>query len=149
MMTSAKRNDMRLISVLMGTPSIEARANESQSLLNYGFRFYETHRLYTAGQAVGEARVWKGEEKTVPLGFQEDFYVTVPIRHFNDLKATININKRNMAPIDAGAPMGTASFDLGGTPYFEQPIFALKPVAIGGFFKRAYDHILMLVNKNE
>ncbi|NOT86390.1 MAG: D-alanyl-D-alanine carboxypeptidase [Methylococcaceae bacterium] len=146
MLASAKRNDMRLISVVMGTASANARSDESESLLNYGFRFYETHRLYTAGQALSESRVWKGDSKTVPIGFREDFYVTVPVRHFNDLKATINVDNKIMAPVAAGAAMGKVSFDLGGDPYFEAPIVALKAVPVGGFFKRIFDEGLMLVN---
>ncbi|MEQ1637065.1 MAG: D-alanyl-D-alanine carboxypeptidase family protein [Methylococcales bacterium] len=146
MMASAKRNDMRLISVIMGTASANARTNESESLLNYGFRFYETHRLYTAGQALSEPRVWKGDSSTVPVGFQEDFYVTVPVRHFNDLKATINVNKKTIAPVAANAAMGSVSFALAGEPYFEAPIVALKAVPVGGFFKRIFDEALMLVN---
>ena len=149
MLASAKRNDMRLISVVMGTTSANARANESQILLNYGFKFYETQRLYPAGQVLSESRVWKGDSKTVPLGFQEDFYVTVPIRHFNDLKATIQVDKSKVAPIIAGAPMGIVRFTLGGEPYFEQPIVALKAVGIGGFFRRVYDAVLMLVKSDE
>lgn len=149
MMTSAKRNDMRLIAVVMGTASTAARANESQALLNYGFRFYETHRLYEAGKGITEARIWKGGSKTVPLGFQEDFYVTVPVRHFNDLKATTVVDKRILAPVAVGAPLGRVSFNLGGDVYLEKPVVALKAVAAGSFFQRVYDHILMLVNKNE
>jgi D-alanyl-D-alanine carboxypeptidase (penicillin-binding protein 5/6) len=149
MMASAKRNDMRLISVVMGTASANARANESETLLNYGFRFYETHRLYAAGEVINEPRIWKGDSKTLPLGFQEDVYVTVPTHHFNDLKASITVDKRIMAPVAAGTAMGAVRFTLGGAPYFERPIVALKAVAVGGFFKRIYDAVLMLVNKNE
>jgi serine-type D-Ala-D-Ala carboxypeptidase (penicillin-binding protein 5/6) len=149
MMASAKRNDMRLISVVMGTASTNARANESETLLNYGFRFYETHRLYAAGEVINEPRIWKGDSKTLPLGFQEDVYVTVPTRHFNDLKASITVDKKIMAPVAAGTAMGSVRFTLGGAPYFEKPIVALKAVAVGGFFKRIYDEVLMLVNTNE
>lgn len=148
MIASAKRNDMRLISVVMGTKSPIARANESQSLLNYGFRFYETHRLYTAKQTLSEPKIWKGDIDKLPVGFIEDFYVTVPIRHFNDLKAEINVEPKIMAPVTEGTVLGKVVFTLGGAPYFEKPLVALKTVNTGSIFQRLYDQILMMVMRH-
>lgn len=145
MIASAIRNDMRLISVVMGTKSAVARANESQSLLNYGFRFYETHRLYTAKQAISESKVWKGDIDKLPLGFVDDFYVTVPIRRFNDLKATITVDPKIMAPVAEGTPLGKVVFTLAGQNYMEKPIVALKTVNIGSILQRLYDQVLMMV----
>lgn len=147
MIASAKRNDMRLISVVMGTASALKRASESQSLLTYGFRFYETHRLYTAQQVLNESKIWKGDSNTVGLGFPEDFYVTVPVRRFNDLKATITVDQIIMAPVAAGTPIGKVSFTLSGEPYYEVPLVTLKSVGVGSFLQRIYDEILMRVSR--
>lgn len=148
MMASAKRNDMRLISVVMGTASAIKRANESQSLLNFGFRFYESHRLYSAQQALSEPKIWKGDIDTLPIGFAEDFYVTVPVHRFNDLKAEISVEQKIMAPIEAGTVVGKVTFTLSGEPYFEAPLVALKKVGVGSFFQRIYDEILMRVKRS-
>ncbi len=148
MMASAKRNDMRLISVVMGTASAIKRANESQSLLNFGFRFYESHRLYSAQQALAEPKIWKGDSNNLPVGFTEDFYVTVPARRFNDLKAEISVEQKIMAPITVGTTVGKVTFTLSGEPYFEAPLVALKDVGVGSFFQRIYDEILMRVKRS-
>lgn len=148
MMASAKRNEMRLISVVMGTASAIKRANESQTLLNYGFRFYETHKLYDAKQVISESKIWKGDINKVPLGFLEDFYVTVPIRRFNDLKATIVVDQKIMAPVQAGTAVGKVSFTLSGEPYSESPLLVIKDVGVGNFLQRIYDELLMRVTRS-
>ena len=145
LVASALRNDMRLISVVMGTSSVNARANESQSLLNYGFRFFETHRLYKANEALSEAKVWKGDTGKVGLGLAEDLYVTIPRRHYNDLKAVININGRIMAPVDKGETFGNVSVNLAGETVASKPLVALNTVNKGSFFQRLYDEALLMI----
>ena len=145
MVTSAKRDEMRLISVVMGTASANARANESQSLINYGFRFFETHKLYAGHEALNEARIWKGDIKTLPLGLKNDLFVTIPRRHYNDLKAEVNFDKKIVAPVKEGDTLGNVNVSLAGTVIANKPLVALKTVSKGGFVERLYDEALLLL----
>ncbi|MFK5950712.1 MAG: D-alanyl-D-alanine carboxypeptidase family protein [Methylococcales bacterium] len=145
MVASAKREKMRLISVVMGTGSANARANESQTLLNYGFRFFETHQLYKAQTALTDARIWKGDTKQLPMGLNEDLYVTIPRRHYNDLKAEINIDKKIMAPVEKGESFGSVNVSLAGEEIVNKPLVALKAVNKGGFVDRLYDDAMLLL----
>jgi D-alanyl-D-alanine carboxypeptidase (penicillin-binding protein 5/6) len=145
MVASAKREEMRLISVVMGTASANARANESQTLLNYGFRFFETHKLYGAGKALNEARIWKGDSKILPIGLSEDLYVTIPRRHYNDLKAEINVDKKITAPIKEGAVFGSVNVALAGDVIANKPLIALKTVRQGSIIDKLYDEALLML----
>ena len=147
MVASAKREDMRLISVVMGTASPNARANESQSLLNYGFRFFETHKLYDAGTALSEARVRKGETSKLSVGVAETIYVTAPRKHFNELKAESQVDKAIIAPINKGDTVGTLNVTLGGETILSKPLVAMDSIAEGGLFRRLYDAVLVLLEK--
>ena len=147
MVASAKREDMRLISVVMGTASPNARANESQSLLNYGFRFFETHKLYDAGKSLAEARVRKGETSKLAVGVAEDIYVTAPRKHFNELKAETQVDKAVLAPINKGDAVGTLNVTLSGEVVMSKPLVAMDAVAEGGLFRRLYDAVLVLLER--
>jgi D-alanyl-D-alanine carboxypeptidase (penicillin-binding protein 5/6) len=147
MVASAKREDMRLISVVMGTASAGARSNESQSLLNYGFRFFETHRLYEGNKPLGEARVRKGVTSKVPVGLPEDLYVTAPRKHFNELKAETQIDKGVFAPLNKGDTVGNLNISLAGESILSKPLVALDAVAEGGIFRRLYDAAIGLLEK--
>ncbi|MDD1622825.1 MAG: D-alanyl-D-alanine carboxypeptidase [Methylococcaceae bacterium] len=147
MVASAKREDMRLISVVMGTASPNARANESQSLLNYGFRFFETHKLYSADTALTEARVRKGVTSKVPVGVAEDIYVTAPRKHFSELKAETQVDKAIMAPLNKGDTVGSLNVSLGGETILNKPLVAMDSIAEGGIFRRLYDAVLVLLEK--
>jgi len=145
MVASAKRDEMRLISVVLGTSSANARANESQVLLNYGFRFYETHKLYSKNEALNKARVWKGNSKKLPLGLNDDLFVTIPRRHYNDLKAEINVDKKIVAPVKEGETFGSVNVSLAGELVANKPLVALKTVDKGGLVRRLYDEALLLL----
>lgn len=147
MVASAKREDMRLISVVMGTASANARSNESQSLLNYGFRFFETHRLYEANKPLGEARVRKGVVSKVAVGLPEDLYVTAPRKHFSELKAETQIDKGVFAPLNKGDTVGNLNISLAGESILTKPLVALDTVAEGGIFRRLYDAAIGLLEK--
>lgn len=147
MVASAKREDMRLISVVMGTASATARANESQTLLNYGFRFFETHKLFDANAIMAEAKVKKGETSKLNVGVTEDVYVTAPRKHFGELKAETQIDKALMAPINKGDSVGTLSVSLGNEVVLSRPLVAMDSVAQGGLFRRLYDAAMGLVEK--
>ncbi len=147
MVASAKREDMRLISVVMGTASPNARANESQSLLNYGFRFFETHKLYDAGTPLSEARVRKGETSKLSVGVAETIYVTGPRKHFNELKAESQVDKAIIAPINKGDTVGTLNVTLGGETILSKPLVAMDSIPEGGLFRRLYDAVLVLLER--
>ncbi|MGH8558203.1 MAG: D-alanyl-D-alanine carboxypeptidase family protein [Methylococcales bacterium] len=144
LVASAIKEDMRLISVVMGTQSVDARASQNQTLLNYGFRFFVTHRLYKANESLAEARIWKGEKTALQLGFAEGLYVTIPRHRFDDLQATIQVDEKIMAPVTAGDPHGTLSIMLGEEPYASMALAALESIPQGGFFRRLYDGTLLL-----
>jgi len=147
MVASAKREDMRLISVVMGTASPNARSNESQSLLNYGFRFFETHRLYEAKTPLTEARVRKGVISKVQVGVAEDIYVTAPRKHFSELKAETQVDKAILAPLNKGDTVGSLNISLAGETILNKPLVAMDSVAEGGIFRRLYDAALGLLEK--
>lgn len=145
MVASAKREGMRLISVVMGTPSPDARADESHALLNYGFHFYETQRLYQGNTNLKEVRVWQGTSKTLQLGLAADLYVTIPRNHYNELKAVMKFNQPLIAPITKGKSYGSVSVSFAGQPFLEQPLVALKNIETGNFIQRSYDKLILMM----
>jgi serine-type D-Ala-D-Ala carboxypeptidase (penicillin-binding protein 5/6) len=147
LVTSALRDGMRLISVVMGAASVNARANENQTLLNYGFRFFESHRLYQGKTSINEARIWKGATETLQLGLADDLYATIPRRRYNDLKATINVDKQIIAPVKAGDKLGTVVVKLKDEVIATKDLVALKEVGKGGIVRRLYDSALMMIKK--
>ncbi len=142
---SAEKNGMRLISVVLGTKSERARATESQKLLTFGFRFYETHRLYEAKQELTKARVWKGEVETVPLGLAEDLWITIPRGQYKSLKATMSLDPKIIAPVREGAVYGSVNLDIAGAHYLSRDVVAPKSVADGGFITGLVDEIKMML----
>jgi len=149
LVASALRENMRLISVVMGAKTVNARANENQNLLNYGFRFFEAHRLYEGKTPLSEARVWKGDSKNVQLGVAEDLYVTIPRRHYNDLKAEINIDKKIIAPVKEGDKFGSVNVTLKNEPIINKDLVALKSVEQGNIVRRLYDGAMMMLEKSD
>ena len=139
LVTSAQRDGMRLITVVLGTKSEEARAVASQSLLNYGFRFFETHKLYDAGSELTQVRVWKGAEEKTPLGLGEDLYITIPRGQYDRLDASMALDSRILAPVQNGQPLGTVHVRLGEQLVAERPLLALAEVGEGSFWQRLVD----------
>jgi len=144
LVASMLRDDMRLISVILGTRSEEARAAESQKLLTYGFRFFETHKLYAAGQPLTTARIWKGETEELPLGLAEDLYVTIPRGQYKKLEANMHIDSRILAPARKGQAFGTVDVSLADTQYAQRDLVALTDVAEGGLFGNLVDEIQLM-----
>ncbi len=136
---SAKRNGMRLVSALMGSASESSRASETQSLLNYGFRFFETVQLYQSGQELTRARVWKGLEDEVPLGLEQPLFVTIPVGRYDDLEAQLQLQPQLMAPLDAGATLGRINVALDDELVASRELVALSAVQQAGFFGSALD----------
>lgn len=144
LVTSAKRETRRLISVVLGAASESARAIESQKLLNYGFQFYDTVRLYESNQPVATLQVWKGSSNTVKAGFTSDFYLSLPKGQVDKLKANVESMQPLLAPISAGQRVGTMNVMLGGKPYRELPVVALESVPVAGILGRSWDSIRLL-----
>ncbi|MDR7068229.1 D-alanyl-D-alanine carboxypeptidase (penicillin-binding protein 5/6) [Pseudoxanthomonas japonensis] len=143
LMSSAKRGDQRLIAVVMGSTSEKQRAEDSLALLNWGFRFYETHRLYEPGKAIATQRVWKGQAKDVQLGVAQPMLVSVPRGRYDDLKPTMDVPKTLVAPITAGQAIGTVKVTLDGKVVAESPLVAITPIEEAGFFRRLWDAFWM------
>ncbi|PZQ23058.1 MAG: serine-type D-Ala-D-Ala carboxypeptidase [Stenotrophomonas acidaminiphila] len=143
LMSSAKRGDQRLVAVVMGSTSEKQRADDSLALLNWGFRFYETHRLYEPGKAIATQRVWKGQAKEVQLGVAQPMLVSVPRGRYEQLKPTMDVPKTLVAPITAGQAIGTVKVTLDGKVVAESPLVAITPIEEAGFFKRLWDAFWM------
>lgn len=139
--TSAKREGMRLISVVMGSASEDSRASETQSLLNYGFRFFETVQLYAGGDHLSEARVWKGRANEVELGVADTVYATIPRDRYPDLEARVELEPRIFAPIEAGAALGELVVELDDQEVLRAPLVAMSEVERAGIFGRGVDSI--------
>ncbi len=143
LVASAVRDGMRLISVVMGTSSDRKRTAESQALLSYGFRNFETHKLFDAGEALTNLRVWKGETETVPAGVREAFFVTVPKGRYDDLEARTEPQGRVMAPVAKGQPLGTVVVRLDDEVLRRVPLVALREDPEGGLWRLAVDTVLL------
>ncbi len=141
---SAVRKDMRLISVVMGTPSSRSRMANSQALLNYGFRHYESHKLYQAGDALVERRMWSGVSKLTQLGLSQDLFVAVPRGQFSSLKAVVQVQPDIMAPVSKGDQLGTFKVTLKGEDVLEKPLIALQANPKGSFWRRLVDFFVRL-----
>ena len=136
LVASAVRNDMRLVSIVLGAASDSSRVAESQRLLNYGFRFFRTRRVYAAGEQISQARVWMGKQDEIPLGVAEDLYLTLPQESFESLNAEMQVNEYVRAPMQIGQPLGRAVLTLDEQVISDVPLLALQNVEKGGIFKR-------------
>lgn len=145
LVASAERDGMRLISVVMGTASEEARVVETQKMLSYGFRFFETHQLYDAGDAVSSARVWSGKESSVELGIPEDVLITIPRGRAGDLTATVEMDEVIRGGFEAGQVMGQVEVKLEDEVLYAGEVVALTSVERGGLLKRLIDALTLFI----
>ncbi len=143
LLSSAKRGDQRLISVVMQAKSEEERAVDSLALLNWGFRFHETHRLYQADAVIASHKVWKGTTDVVKLGLDQPLLVSTARGRYAELKPLMDVPKTLVAPIKAGQKIGTVRVMLDGKVVIEAPLVAVEGVAEAGFFKRLWHDFLM------
>ncbi|NYZ61760.1 D-alanyl-D-alanine carboxypeptidase [Luteimonas sp. SJ-16] len=143
LMASAQRGDQRLITVVMGSTSEAQRATDSLALLNWGFRFFETHAVYDADKAVSTQQVWKGKVNEVQLGVAEPMLVSMPRGKYAQLKPSMDIPQTLVAPIEKGQQIGTVRVELDGEVIAERPLVALEAVEEAGFFKRLWHEFLM------
>ncbi len=144
LVSSAKRDDMRLIAVVLGTKSEKARSDISQSLLSYGFRFFESNKLYSAGEALNTARVWKGETENLNLGLANDLFITIPRGQYKKLDATMEVSADIEAPVTKGQQLGKVSVKLEGKELISQPLIALQSISEGSLWQRSKDQIIQL-----
>ena len=144
LVTSALRDGMRLIAVVMGTDSDKARTVANQTLLNYGFRYFETHKLYSSNDNVTSVKVWKGQQDSVNLGLQKDLYVTTARGKFDSLTKDFSIPEPVLAPLKQDQQLGELTVKEGDKQILKTPLYAKQTIAAGGLFKRTADRIRLI-----
>jgi D-alanyl-D-alanine carboxypeptidase (penicillin-binding protein 5/6) len=144
LVASAKRDNHRLISVVVGAPSESLRTSESQRLLNYGFQNFEIVQLYKKDEAVSAIRTWKGTEKHTEVGFRNDLFVAIPRGLRKQLKAALETQQPLIAPVENGQKIGILKLSLNGQPYLDLPLVALDSVPLANVFSRGVDTIRLL-----
>lgn len=138
---SAVKNNMRLISVVLGTKSSNARVNASQTLLNYGFRFYEAKTIYKPKTDILTQKIWKAEQEEIALQVKHNVSVTIPRGRYQDLNISSNIPSQIIAPISANTVIGTLDVSLDGKSIASANLYAASNIAQAGIFKRAMDSV--------
>ena len=141
LITSAKRGPRRLLTVVLGAASDNARATESQKLLNFGFLNYDGIKLYDKGQSVAQLEVWKGSAREIKAGFDRELFVTLPKGQAGKVKATLVSQKPLIAPVALGQKIGSMKVTVEGRDIAEIPVVALEAVEGAGVFGRAYDTV--------
>lgn len=141
LVSSAVQDDMRLIAVVMGAKSERARARESQKLLTYGFRYFETHRLFEDGQKMQTTDVWLGQKNTFDLGVQDGVYITIPRGQKGNLDVQYSIDEIIKAPVKKGLEYGRIKVELEGRTLVDKPMVAMEDVEEAGLLARLWDHI--------
>lgn len=145
LVSSAEKNDMRLIAVVLGAKSESQRANDSQRILVYGFRYYQTHSLYTNTDVLSQAKVWAGLEDQLDLGVRENIIATIPRGSHKNLNAEIQVDSVIKAPIQKGQVLGKLLVSLDGEALVEEDLVALSDVAEAGFVARMWDALMLMV----
>lgn len=141
LVSSAKLGDMRLLSVVMGAPTDGARADSSQALLNYGFRFFKTYTLYHGGQTLEKPRVWLGNNNKIRVGLMNDLVVTIPVGDYKHLSAEVEIQKALKAPIQKGQTVGKLTLKVRKKEIATYPVIALDGNDTAGFWYRMKDRV--------
>jgi len=143
LVASAKRDGMRLISVVLGTSDAEARARESQKLLSYSFRYYRTHKLFEKDILLNTSKVWAGVTDNLRMGITDDLYVTIPRGQADNLEATMDVERVIKAPIAKGQAVGKVKVTLAGEVVKEVPLVAMDSIPEAGFLKKIWHAILL------
>ncbi len=147
LVASASRNNMRLISVIMGAPSDKVRADDSQKLLDYGYRFFETKPLFDTNKPIQTVRVWLGKNKTSPVGVAENVYITVPAGQFRHLQTAVETSDHLQAPISKNQTIGQIKVSLNNEVLLSQPAIALSDNPKANIFTRMQDHTHLALQK--
>ena len=143
LVSSALRDGMRLVAVVLGTDSPAARERDSHTLLNYGYRFWETKRILLAGQSLNESRVWKGESELVDIGVNQDVWATLPRGSAEQLSSQLSLPAQLIAPLDTGVALGKVRLSLGDKLIAEASLYPLKPVPAGSLWQQGRDTVLL------
>ena len=144
LISSAKQDNMRLISIVTGTSKDEARIDASRKLLNYGFRFYETNLIHKANTEITNIRVWKGEEKQLSLGIVKDLYITTPKGLINNIKTNVKVEAMIEAPVEQGKSFGEINIMLRDKQLATQELVALSTIKKGGIWRKLIDNIQLM-----
>ena len=139
LIATARRGPRRLISVVLGTPSEEARARDSLNLLNWGYTAFDAVKVYDKGQAISQLKVFKGAQNLVGAGFAEDFVVSVPRGMADKLSVQLASRQPLVAPVAAGSQVGTLKLAVNGQPWGEYPVVALQGVPLADLIGRLWD----------
>ncbi len=145
LVASALREGMRLITVVMGTESEKARTTATQSLLNYGFRFFETRKVHGKDDVLIQTKVWKGTAEQVNLGLAKDLYLTINRGQFDQIQPVFELPERIMAPVTTGAELGKVKFMLADKEVAVQTLYAKQDIPEAGFFKRLKDDVKLML----
>ena len=145
LVTSAKRSERRLISVVLGAESDTVRTIESQKLLNYGFQFYDSKRMYKQGESIADLEVYKGQEKTLKAGFDHDLFLALPKSDFEKIKSTLTTTQPLIAPLSKSQQVGTMKLTIDNKMIAEYPVLALDAMPVAGFFRRAWDSMRLMM----
>jgi D-alanyl-D-alanine carboxypeptidase (penicillin-binding protein 5/6) len=143
LVSSAKRDGMRIVSVVLGTSSAKSRLDGSQALVNYGFRFFETKLLYKAGEPITKARIWKAEKDYTSLGLPKDLYITVPRGSYDAVESVLNIPAVLVGPVSQGQPLAELKVSLNGDDLVIEPLRALQDNPSGSFWQRTRDGVIL------
>lgn len=141
LVSSAKRDNMRLLAVVLGEPNDSSRADDSEKLLNYGFRFFETHQLYKSGQAITELPLYKGTVDKISVGLTDEQFITIPTGQYQRLNITTKVPAYLQAPINKGDKVGDLVVQFDNNIISTRPLYALQSIETGGFYTRTKDSI--------
>jgi D-alanyl-D-alanine carboxypeptidase (penicillin-binding protein 5/6) len=144
LVASAQRDEMRLISVVLGAGSDKARTQSSQSLLNYGFRYFETHKLYRSDEVLKTAKIWYGDQEQISLGVGKDIFITIPRGRYRDLDASMEIDAEISAPVERGQSLGQVNIKLDDEMILGESIVAMQAVNEGSLIDQAMDKIKLM-----
>jgi D-alanyl-D-alanine carboxypeptidase (penicillin-binding protein 5/6) len=143
---SAVRNGTRLIAVILGAPNDSGRFNDAEALLTYGFRFFETHKVFAANQSLTSPRVLFGKANHVDAGVLRDFYVTVPVNQYGRIKVSIELPKKIVAPLKKGQAVGVIKAKIDGKVVANEPLLALTDVPEAGIFGKTFDYFVAMMH---
>lgn len=141
LVSSAKRGDMRLISVIMGSKTLEERNDYSLALLNYGFDNYETHKLYAANTSISLLPLWMGQTNDFDVGVKDDLYITIPRGEYQNVQAILNVESVIKAPVIPQQAYGNIQLTLHQKVLLEKPLVALNAVEKGAWWQNTYDYV--------
>ncbi len=143
LVASATRDGMRLIAVVMGTDSVNARAIEAQKLLTYGFRFYETYELFSSNEVLSSNQVWSGKSNSIDIGVQEQVFITIPNNSGDELVTDLQIEESLKAPINAGDILGQVTISFDDQVYYQGDVIAIETIERGSLIKRIMDWLTL------